>query len=273
MQFVELAPLFILLLSVGAVAGILAGLLGVGGGVVLVPAFYYVFASLGYETQYLMQICLATSLATIIITSLRSLRAHSQAHSVDWTILRAMVLGLVVGALLGMWMVQTLHSTALQIIFGAVLICIGVYMSFSRADLRLLPEFPAGGLQHAIATFIGFMSVLMGIGGGSFAVPAMTLCGTKIHRAVATASGFGAIIAIPSVFGFLFVHIPEAASPPFTVGSVNILAFVIVICASLLTAPFGAYVSQRIDPKPLKKLFGVFLICIAFNMLRLALIA
>lgn len=121
-----------------------------------------------------------------------------------------------------------------------------------------------------ISPLIGFLSVLMGIGGGSFGVPTMTLYGVPIHRAVATAAGFGAIIAIPSVIGFLFVDIPAEATPPFTIGAVNIAAFLVVISMTLITAPLGAKIAHAMDPKPLKRVFGGFLILVALNMLRKA---
>ena len=114
---------------------------------------------------------------------------------------------------------------------------------------------------------MGALSVLMGIGGGSFGVPVMTLYGVPIHRAVATAAGFGVVIAVPSVIGFLIVA-PEGAMPPLTIGAVNLVAFGLVIAMTLITTPYGAALAHRLDPKPLKRVFGVFLVLVALNMLR-----
>ncbi|AJE47219.1 sulfite exporter TauE/SafE family protein [Celeribacter indicus] len=265
-----LLPFALLIAVIGAFAGVLAGLLGVGGGIVLVPAFYYAFAGLGYDSPQLMQICLATSLATIIVTSIRSVMSHHRKGAVDWAILRSFAPGIVVGAVIGVLVASSLHSATLQAIFGAVAIFIGLYMTFGNAAWRLGEEMPKGVVRIVVSPLIGFLSVLMGIGGGSFGVPTMTLYGVPIHRAVATAAGFGAVIAIPSVIGFLFVTLPDGVAPPFTIGAVNVAAFALVICMTLLTAPLGARIAHAMDPKPLKRVFGLFLILVALNMLRKA---
>lgn len=264
-----LALMAAMLLAAGAFAGVLAGLLGVGGGIVLVPAFYYIFASLGYDSTELMQVCLATSLATIIVTSIRSVLAHHRKGAVDWQILRSFAPGIVLGALIGVMVAAALRSATLQMIFGALAVLIGLYMTFGKAQWRLGTDMPRGVLRGAMASVIGFLSVLMGIGGGSFGVPAMTLFGVPIHRAVATAAGFGLIIAIPSVAGFLFVDLPLA--PPLTIGAVNLVAFGLVIAMTLITAPIGAALAHRLDGAKLRRFFGLFLLAVAANMLRKAL--
>ena len=261
-----LLPLVGLLMGIGAFAGVLAGLLGVGGGIVLVPAFFYAFSALGYDSPQLMQICLGTSLATIIVTSLRSLNAHNKKGAVEWPILRRWGPGIVIGAVIGVLVATSLRSEVLQALFGGLGIVIGLYMTFGRNEWRLGAEMPGGAYRAVGSPMIGFLSVLMGIGGGSFGVPTMTLFGVPIHRAVATASGYGVIIAVPSVLGFLFADI--ALAPPLTVGAVNFGAFAVVVAMTLITAPWGAALAHRMDPKPLKRVFGVFLILVALNMLR-----
>jgi len=258
-----------LLLAIGAFAGVLAGLLGVGGGIVLVPAFFYALSVLGYDSPQLMQLCLGTSLATIIVTSVRSVLSHNKKGAVDWEILRSWAPGIVVGAVIGVSVVSTLRSTALQAIFGGLAVIVGLYMTFGNKDWRLADAMPTGFLRIALSPLLGFLSVLMGIGGGSFGVPVMSLYNTPIHRAVATAAGFGVIIAVPSVIGFLFVS--QEVAPPFSIGSVNLVAFALVIAMTLITAPYGAALAHRMDPGPLKKVFGVFLCLVALNMIRKAL--
>jgi uncharacterized membrane protein YfcA len=206
-----LLQMLALLAVIGAFAGVLAGLLGVGGGIVLVPAFFYAFQTLGYGGPQLMQICLATSLATIIVTSVRSVLSHHRKGAVEWAILRGWAPGIAVGAVLG---------------------------------------------------------VLVGIGGGSFGVPLMSLYGIAIHRAVATAAGFGVTIALPSVIAFLFLSIDPAHRPPLTFGAVNLVAFAVVVAMTLVTAPLGVRLAHAMDPKPLKRVFAVFLTLVALNMLR-----
>ena len=269
-DMMTLLPMLALLLSIGAFAGVIAGLLGVGGGIGLVPAFYYTFSGLGYESPQLMQICLATSLATIIVTSVRSVLAHDRKGAVDWDVLKTWAPGIVVGAVVGMLTVASLRSQVLQGIFGVLALIVALYLGFGRAQWRLGAAMPTGLMRAILSPLLGFLSVLMGIGGGSFGVPVMSLYGMAIHRAVATAAGFGVIIAVPSVIGFLMVDIVPENRPPFTIGAVNIPAFVVVIAMTLITAPLGVRLAHAMDPKPLKRVFAVFLMLVALNMLRRA---
>ncbi|KAJ01875.1 sulfite exporter TauE/SafE family protein [Sulfitobacter mediterraneus] len=265
-----LLQMALMLMAIGAFAGVLAGLLGVGGGIVLVPAFFYAFQTLGYDGPQLMQMCLATSLATIIVTSLRSVHSHNKKGAVDWQILRSWAPGIVIGAIIGMLLVAQLRSGTLQAIFGGLALIVGLYMGFGRAEWRLGQAMPTGVLRAVLSPGVGFLSVLMGIGGGSFGVPLMSLFNTPIHRAVATAAGFGVLIAVPSVIGFLFVDM-QAGKPPLTIGAVNLVAFGIIIAMTLITAPLGVKLAHAMDPKPLKRVFAVFLVLVAVNMLRKAL--
>ena len=261
-----LLPMVALLLAIGAIAGVIAGLLGVGGGIVLVPAFFYTFAHLGYQGPKLMQICVATSLATIVVTSVRSVLAHSKKGAVDWALLRAWLPFIVLGALAGTLLASQVKSLTLQVIFAVLALIAGLYLSFGRAQWRLGDGMPAQPLRGVYATCLGFFSAMMGIGGGTFGVPLMSLYGVVIHRAVATAAGFGILIAVPSVVGFLLL--PVAGAPPFTLGAVNIPAFLLVIAMTLITTPWGVKLAHAMDPKPLKRAFAVFIMLVALNMLR-----
>ena len=264
-----LIQMAVLLMVIGAFAGVLAGLLGVGGGIVLVPAFFYAFQTLGYDGPQLMQMCLATSLATIIVTSIRSVLSHSKKGAVDWDILRGWAPGIVIGAVIGMLVVAQLRSNTLQAIFGVLALIVGLYMGLGRSEWRLGPQMPKGLTRAVQSPLVGFMSVLMGIGGGSFGVPLMSLYNTPIHRAVATAAGFGVLIAVPAVIGFLFFPM-QSAAPPLTLGTVNLVAFAIIIAMTLITTPYGVRLAHAMDPKPLKRVFAVFLVLVALNMLRKA---
>ncbi len=265
-----LAQMLVLLVVIGGFAGVLAGLLGVGGGIVLVPAFFYAFQTLGYGGPQLMQMCLATSLATIIVTSLRSVSSHNKKGAVNWDVLRGWGPGIALGALAGVLVASSLRSATLQGLFGVVGIVIGLYLGLGRAEWRLGAAMPKGLRRAVMSPLVGFMSVLMGIGGGSFGVPLMSLYNTPIHRAVATAAGFGVIIAVPSVLGFLFLPIDPAQRPPLTIGAVNLVAFGVVIAMTLMTAPLGVKLAHAMDPKPLRRVFGAFLTLVALNMLRKA---
>ncbi|QXT38292.1 sulfite exporter TauE/SafE family protein [Gymnodinialimonas ceratoperidinii] len=267
----EFLPMLALILMIGALAGVIAGLLGVGGGIVLVPAFFFAFEGLGYGPEGLMQICLATSLATIVVTSLRSVLGHHRRGAVEWEILRRWGPGIVIGACLGVVAASGLRNEVLMAIFGVLGLGVGLYMAFGRPEWRLGTQMPGTAGTVVTSPIIGFLSVLMGIGGGSFGVPMMTLYGVPIHRAVATAAGFGVIIAVPAVVGFLLTPGEAANRPPFTVGQVNLVAFAVVVAMTLVTTPLGVKLAHAMDPKPLKRVFALFIMVMALNMLRKAL--
>ena len=267
-----LLPIVLILSTIGAFAGVLAGLLGVGGGIILVPAFFYTFSTLGFGGDQLMQICLATSLATIVVTSIRSVIGHHRKGAVDMAILRGWAIGIVIGAAVGVLVVSSLRSAALQFSFGALALGIGFYMLVSRPHWRLADAMPTGLKRTVLSPVVGILSVLMGIGGGSFGVRLMTLHNVPIHRAVGTAAGFGILIAAPSVLGFLSLPVDQATRPPLTVGAVNLPAFVIVVVMTILTTPIGVRLAHALDARWLKRAFGAFLILVALNMLRKAVI-
>lgn len=263
-----LLPFAALLLLIGALAGVVGGMLGVGGGIVLVPAFFYAFDELKFDGSSLMQVCIGTSLATIIVTSLRSGRAHHAKGAVDVAMLKVWGPFLVLGSVLGVIVAARLPSQVLQAVFGALAGLAGLYMAFGRDSWRLGQALPKQPLAGCLGWLVGFLSAIMGIGGGTFGVPLMTLFNVPIHRAVGTASGFGLLIALPAVIGFLLLKVEEA--PPLTLGAVNIPAFLVVIGTTILTTPYGVKLAHKLNPIPLKRIFAVFLVIVAANMLRKA---
>jgi uncharacterized membrane protein YfcA len=269
MDFATFLPMLALLLAIGAATGVIAGLLGVGGGIVLVPAFFYLFGQLGFASDHLMQVCIGTSAATIVVTSVRSVLLHNKKGAVDWGILTSWAPFLVLGSLIGVMAAYYLSTTSLKAIFGFLAMVAGLYMAFGRADWRLGAQMPTQPVRGVEATVLAFFSTLMGIGGGTFGVPLMTLYGLPIHRAVATASGFGVMISVPSLIGFLFLNVPDA--PPFSVGAVSLPAFAVIIPMTLLTTPYGVRLAHAMDPKPLKRAFAIFIMVVGANMLRKAL--
>ena len=266
-DLMTLLPLLLFLMVVGAFAGVMAGLLGVGGGIVLVPAFYHLFAGMGYEPPQLMQICVATSLATIVFTSLRSMSGHRKKGAVDDAILKSWAPGIVIGALAGMFAASSLKSDVLMAIFGVLGCAVGLWMALGKAHWRLGATMPQGATRAAMSPLLGFFSVLMGIGGGSLGTPIMTLFSVPIHRAVGTSAGFGLAIATPAVLGFLATGWGMADRPPFTVGLVNIPAFLVIIVMTFITAPLGVRLAHAVDAKALRRIFAAFLTLIAFRML------
>jgi uncharacterized protein len=218
-----------LLLVIGAFAGVIAGLLGVGGGIV-------------------------------------SAIAHHRKGAVDWDVLKSWGPFVAFGALAGFFLAAALKSTALLAIFGTLALIAGLYMAFGRTDWRLGTVLPTGPLRVIEGGSLGFFSALMGIGGGTFGVPMMALYSFPIHRAVATAAGFGIIIAVPSAIAFLFLPVQNA--PPYTIGAVNVPAFVVIIAMTLMTTPFGVALAHRMDARPLRRVFAIFITLVALNMLR-----
>lgn len=265
-EFSALLPMIVILLMIGGFAGVIGGMLGVGGGIVLVPAFFYAFTHLGYGGDQLMQMCVATSLATIVVTSIRSVAAHHNKGAVDWGVLKGWGPFLVIAAGAGVFVAARVSSVTLQAVFGAAAGLAGLWMAFGRDDWRVGQTMPGQPMRGILASVVGFLSAMMGIGGGTFGVPLMTAYNMPIHRAVATASGFGVLIAVPSVIGFLLVKIADA--PPYTVGAVNFPAFLVVIGTTLITTPWGVRLAHAMNPKPLKRAFAVFLTLVALNMLR-----
>jgi uncharacterized membrane protein YfcA len=245
----DLLPMLGLIAVIGAFAGMIAGLLGVGGGIFLVPTFFFAFERLGYTTPDLMQICLATSLATIV-GDIGALAHQPQSQG-----------GGGLGDPEGLG-ARHRHRRGSGRDRGH-----GSAERGPDGDFRHprghggRSTSPSGGrtgawamrcrvgLGRAVTSpVIGFLSVLMGIGGGSFGVPLMTLYGVAIHRAVATAAGFGVIIAVPGVIGFLLVQGQGPDRPPFTIGQVNLVAFAVVVAMTVLTAPIGARLAHATDP-------------------------
>ncbi len=270
MDVLDLWLMLAALMGIGAVAGGIAGLLGVGGGIVLVPAFFYAFGHLGMGGGQIMQVCVATSLATIVATSLRSIQAHHAKGAVDWNLLRSFAPFAIGGAVCGAGVASMISSAALQVIFGALAGLAGLYMAFGRANWRLGESMPGQPARRAMAGALGLASAMMGIGGGTFGVPLMTLYGYPIHRAVGTSSGLGVLIAVPAVVWFSLAPVPDA--PPYTLGAVNLPAFAAVVATTFITTPMGARLAHKMNPAPLKRAFAVFLVLVAANMLRKALL-
>ena len=265
-EIASLLPMVALLVVIGALAGVVAGMLGVGGGIVLVPAFFYAFDSLGYGGPQVMQMCVATSLATIVVTSPRSVLSHAKKGAVDWAFLRSWAPYVVVGALAGTFAASRVQSVVLQVVFGALAGVAGLYMAFGKENWRLGEALPGQPLRGVMGVVLAFFSAMMGIGGGTFGVPLLSLYSVPIHRAVASAAGIGVLIAVPSVIGFLFLPVQNA--PPYTIGAVNLPAFAVVIGSTMVTTPFGTRLAHAMNPRPLKRAFAVFLTLVALNMLR-----
>ncbi len=256
------------LIVAGLAAGFVGGLFGIGGGIVIVPALYFVFTALGVDEAVRMHVAVGTSLSTIIATSWRSLSAHTKAGAVDFTVLRSWTPWISFGALLGAVAAGFANTEALLAIFGGGLLLIAAQMGLASPNWRVFSELPRGIVRALIAGALGLLSAMMGIGGGAIGVTVMTLCGRPIHQAVATASGFGAAIAVPAAIGYAIVGWGQAGLPPWSLGFVNIAGFVFLALLTMITAPIGARLAHKLPQLTLKRAFAVVLAIIALNMLR-----
>lgn len=268
MGFVLANPLMLggILLTVGAVSGVAAGLLGVGGGIIIVPVLYHLFTQLGVDEAVRMHLAVGTSLTTIIATSTTSIRAHARRDAVDIKLLKSWGPTIFVGVLAGTAIAGFVRGAALTAIFAVMATIVAVYMAFGRPHWRIADHLPAGILRHGIAAFIGAVSAMMGIGGGTLSVPTLTLFGYPIHKAVGTAAAIGLIIGIPGTIGFVLAGWDVPNRPAWSLGYVNLLGVAALLPTSMLLAPVGARLAHSLDTRRLKQVFAAFLGLTALRM-------
>ncbi|MAN45532.1 MAG: sulfite exporter TauE/SafE family protein [Alphaproteobacteria bacterium] len=267
---VQYAPLLLALIVAGIAAGLAAGLFGIGGGAIIVPVLYFLFDALGYP-ETAMHVAVSTSLATIILTSIRSVMAHNKHDAVDWDIIKGWAPWIVVGSLIGMAISGYLSNRGLLGIFGSLAFLLAAQLFFGRPTWRLADDMPKGPTRAGLGVGVGTLSALMGIGGGTFGVSLMTLCGRPIHRAVATAAGWGVAIGLPGALAAIIVGWGEPGRPPFSLGNVNLAAFALISVFTVTMAPVGAKLAHKLDAVKLKRWFAVLLAVVAARMLWKAL--
>jgi uncharacterized membrane protein YfcA len=257
---------FLLLISMGALAGMMAGLLGIGGGIIIVPVLALVFQHQAVDAAVLMHVAIGTSLATIVITSLSSTRAHQQHGAIDWTVFKTITPGILIGALLGAVVADAIEGELLRYLFIGFMFIVAAQMAGGMVTKphRRLPARPG---MLGTGTVIGVISSMMGIGGGSLSVPFLTWCNMEVRRAIATSSAIGLPIAVAGTLGFIINGWSEAGRPAWSIGYVNLPAFLGIIVASTAFAPLGARLAHRIPPLLLKRIFAVFLVIVAVRML------
>jgi uncharacterized membrane protein YfcA len=259
------------LLALGAVVGFLAGLLGIGGGMMMVPVMTLLLSQRGVPPGLAVKMSIATSMATIMFTSLSSVRAHHRLGAVRWEIARHMAPGIVVGSLAaGAGAFALLKGQGLALLFTAF---IGYTALKMLRDRKSAPgrQLPGALGQASVGAGIGFASALLGAGGAFLSVPFMTWCNVPPRQAVATSAALGFPIALASTAGYLWSGRDLAPALPGAVGYLYLPALVVVSLASVTLAPLGARTAQRIDMLLLKRLFAVMLLVLAASMLRQAL--
>ncbi len=263
----ELILLAVSMLATGCVAGVLAGLFGIGGGVVIVPVLEAVLSFLGVDAAIRMHIAVATSLATIIPTSISSARAHHKRHAVDLDIVRRWAVFVFAGALLGAWIASLVHSDMLALVFAVLAASMAAKMVFFPDSRNLTEAMPNAIWVPIIPTSIGCLSSMMGIGGGILSVTTLTIFNQPIHRAVGTAALIGLIISLPGTIGFIVTGWGDPRVPSGSLGYVNLVGFALIAPTTVLLAPLGAKLAHRFSEKHLSMLFGAFLLIASIRML------
>ncbi|HVK54582.1 MAG TPA: sulfite exporter TauE/SafE family protein [Burkholderiales bacterium] len=252
-------------LALGIFVGFIGGLLGVGGGIVIVPALTFCFAALHFPEAFSLHTAIGTSLACIVFGSISSLREHHAHGAVDWSIVKGLAPGVVIGTLLGSKIVVHIPVRPLKIFF----ICF-VFYAATQAFLNLKPK-PTRQLPGSAGLFgaggvIGLLSSFVGIGGGAISVPFMVWCNVKMHNAIGTSAALGFPIAVAGAVGFIVSGLNQTGLPPYSLGFVYLPALLGIAGMSVVIAPFGARLAHRLPVTTLKRVFGGFLYVVGAKM-------
>ncbi|MCB9983931.1 MAG: sulfite exporter TauE/SafE family protein [Rhodospirillales bacterium] len=254
------------LLALGGLAGFLAGLLGIGGGIVLVPGLLLIFSTLGFGSESLIHVCVGTSLSLIIPNGLMSSRVHWRKGAVDFGLVRRIGGGILVGVLIGTVIADRLAGVQLQTVFAVVIAALAALMVVNPARFYSFKSLPRWPWTETISAVIGALSSLIGIGGATMSVPFMSLCGVELRRAIGTAAALGVLIALPGTIGFMVIGLDETGRPPFSVGYVNLLAWVMILPSSLLAVRAGVWAAHALPLEVMRRVFAGFLVLVAIKM-------
>jgi uncharacterized membrane protein YfcA len=247
---------------------VLAGLFGVGGGVIVVPVLYEVFRLLGVPDAVHMQLCIGTSLAIMTPTNIRSYRAHRATGAVLTDVVRRWTPGVLIGIAIGSLIATFAPSSVFKIAFVVIAAIIASKMLFGQQSWRLGNELPNNGLAHLYGLGVGLMASLTGVSGGSLCTIVLTLYGKPIHQAVATSAGIVVPIAIAGTIGYMLAGLPHQADmPPLSIGFVSLIGFVLMAPLSSFTASYGAKLAHALSRRKLEIAFGLFLLTASLRFL------
>ncbi len=255
----------IMYLAVGLIAGLLAGLLGVGGGLVIVPMLIFCFVRQDIQPDVIMHLALGTSLASIMFTSISSFMSHHRRGAVDWPIVKRIVPGILIGTFLGTFVASRLSTGFLKGFFCAFLYAVATQMIINKKP-KASRELPGNVGMFGVGSAIGVASALVGIGGGSLSVPFMIWCNVAAHRAIGTSAAIGFPIAVAGALGYVVNNLHTANLPPYSIGYVYLPALLFIVCFSVLTAPLGAKLAHALPVDKLKRIFALFLYAVATKM-------
>lgn len=261
---------FGLYLLLGIAAGFVAGLFGIGGGILIVPVLAFCFPLTGMEGDVVMHAAVATSLATIVFTSISSVATHHRAGAIRWSIFPHVVAGILFGALAGSWVASSLSGVVLQVAFGIFALVMASKMAFglNPAKGRDYDAHPVARPELGIAGMvIGFGSAIFGIGGGSLSVPYLTFRGLKMQQAVATSAAIGLPIAIVGAAGYIWTGWNDENTAQYSLGFIYLPAFFGIVLTSTFAARFGARLAHRLEQKKLKRIFALFLLVVGLKFL------
>lgn len=260
-------PFVLGLMATGVVSGVAAGLLGIGGGAVIVPALSNALLLMGYDAEVVQHVAVGTSLAIIIPTGIMSARAHHKRGALDVAVLKLWAPFIVAGTFIGGLMAGWYSGDVLRIVFAVMAFVIAANIIFAF-QTRLMGHLSGSAPTHRVSAFIvGYISSLMGIGGGSLTVPTLVAFGQSMHKAVGTSAAIGVAIALSGTAGFVISGWGVENLPPFSIGYINLLALALVGVLAAICAPWGAALAHRMDQKTLKYVFAVFLVAVGLNML------
>ncbi len=269
--FMDWALLLGGMFALAAMAGFLAGLLGIGGGLVLVPGLFFVFTSLGFDSPHIMHLAIGTSLSTIMATGLSSAFAHHRRGNVRFDMIKTIGIGMVFGVVIGTSIASIVTGLWLQIFFAVTLVFLAGMMRLNPEKMKKKREMPSQPWPAITGTGIGVISTLMGIGGAALNVPYMTLHNIRIHQAIGSASAMGLFVAVPGALGFIIIGFlsPESSIgfPPFSFGYINLLALGVIIPVTVLFAPLGVRLGHSLSIKKMRQVFSIFMMIIALRMI------
>lgn len=257
---------WLLYLALGGLAGVLAGLLGVGGGVVIVPILTFLFTAQQMPAPFILHLALGTSLASIVFTSISSLRAHHDKGAVDWQVFRRVTPGILLGTLLGSWLAAHLSTRFLKAFFVFFLYYVAAQMLVGMKP-RPSRQLPGAQGMFGIGSLIGGVSSLVGIGGGSMSVPFLVWCNVSLRNAIGTSAAIGFPIALAGAVGYVANGLTIANLPAHSLGFVYLPALLGIALASMLTAPFGARLAHSLPVAHIKKVFALLLMVMGTKML------
>ncbi len=266
LNFGEIVNLLLVLSIAASVAGFMAGLLGVGGGIIMVPALYYAFTVLDFDIATRMHISVGTSLAIIVPTSIISAKTHMEHKAVDVNLVKSFGIFIVLGVVGGTFLAVNLRTSDFILFFSIMAFIVGLFFIFFREKFLENPKKINDSIKNISGVAIGFISVLLGIGGGSLMVPFMRTFGYDIRKSIGTASAIGILIAISGTITMITGgEIINNISTPYSIGYINLFGFIVFVPVTMLMARIGAKAVYKIDKKLLSKIFGSFLIIVSIR--------